>query len=512
MPNKNITAYEATLLQKIFLIEYSVEDEKKRRPTEIGLKETDYDNIGTDVGVSGDTIQKIFGKSHNPGYLFQSTKLDTIIKKLDLENIKTWDSFLRAFPPFGVSNPLRIPNAQITDLNKELQEEIQQATKISLHKIYKDQPKKADLIKQLIFEEIEYEIPEKLKGYANTQWYIYGCFFLEEQYSKIVRTVVEIKNPPYFATSTASKRHEFDNYSGTVKLSKDERVLIFNMINDAQDREYRLLIVIGAGKRPQIALGEYLNIGRRGRGLDSCRIVMQYLGPLVKAKPVVLEIDSLEFKETPEPILRLLHKQSLNSRWTSSERQVYDLNGLIEVVKKEEENRYQSSRARLHKPFQVVLTSPRYSIDTDMFIDKYEQPLKDLKQFLEGITVGDDKAFEVHDYYLEADPKPKIPRSYSFYSDRIYHSEIVIALLFDEGGSICESELTLAVENGKTVHILTTHDERYLPKILDRYDERSLHARKYNKFQTPEEAVNFLKNDVMVFAREMAELEKGIEE
>lgn len=514
MPNKPINAYEATLLQKIFLIEYSVEDNDKRRPTEVGFKDNDYDNIGTDVGVSGDTIQKIFGRSHNPGYLFQSTKLDTIIKKLKLWDLNSWDDFLIKFPPLGFVDPSRIPNGQIVDLNKELQEKIKSAVIGSLHKLYKDHPKKAELITQIEFDKFEDKYLGKLNDYTNTKWYAYFCFTVGERYPKIIRSVIEIGNPPNVVKSNAAKYEGFDDFSGTARLSSDEKILIFDMKSEGtQERELRIMVLIGAGKRPDIALGEYLNIGRRGMGSHSPRIILQYIDRVIDPKPTILDAGHPEFQNIPEAIRKFLHRQDPNLRLISGAVRISTEHGLLKFAEEEEKHRFQDRRVRLSRSFQVILTSPRYSKSLENFKDKYEQPLNEIKNYLEGIKVGGISAFEVKDYYLDADPKPKIPRPYSFYSNRIYHCEIVIALLFDQGGSVCESELTLAAETGRTVHILTTENKEYLPKIFYREDlDGPKNIGVHNYFATPDEAVNWLKNDTMIFGRELSEIEKYVDQ
>ena len=116
------------------------------------------------------------------------------------------------------------------------------------------------------------------------------------------------------------------------------------------------------------------------------------------------------------------------------------------------------------------------------------------------------------DYYLDCDPKPVGPDTYSFYSGRLQNCDIVIALLFNKGGSICESEITLATETGKNTIILTTPDPRYLPKIHYQGDPEIPHVRVFNYFDSPEDAVKKLSNDTRFFSNEIADFKESIQE
>ena len=507
MANKNITAFEAVLLQKIFLIEYS--SEKLRRPTETDLKDKDYQNMATDHGIeSGDTIKKIFGNSHHTGWLFQSKKLNEIVRSFKKEKINSWDDFRDKFASSEfIKDRERVPNGTLNQLNFELQKNITKAVRNSLNKFYAKDPKKAALIERLEFEGVAPQTPKKLKDYEGTKWYIYLCFELDWNNPKIVRSVIKFGNPANIVESSATNHVGFDNFSGTARLSEGGRVLILDMTsNSTQERELRIMMLINTGRRPDIALGEYMNIGVGGMGLHSMRVVMQYLDPSIIPKPAVLDVGHPEFETTPEAIKKYLYVRPTNVRLISGDTRVSTLDDLTKFIRNQEDkSRFKDRKVRLHKPFQIVLISPRYSVSEEAFSAEYLNPLRTLKQHLEDIKINDEEAFEVIDYYLDTNTKPSFPRSYSFYSDRIRNSEIVIALLFNKG-SICESEITLAVEKGKTIHIFTNNPKELVPKILTRRDKKTPHIQVYDHCETPEEAVKWIIGDPLIFSREIAEL------
>ena len=462
-----LNTYQRVLLQKLILLEHKHNVAPPIDKIKVALI---YDNLKGVV--SEHIIGKIFCLDQKEESIasFHKEKLNTLIASFKLKDIKNWKDFnekinLNNITPNGNSIPY---SQSLTDLSQDWQNIIRKSLIEQLSKL------------QYGKEEIEYlnftvqsssnniQISPKLKQlYLNTTWYAYFYFPLGNPHPQIIRTVIKIFDRPDRVETFAprDRNRSLNEFSGSVKFDKSETFLIFDLTSKKTgERGVHIKLSVHTEIRPDIALGEYVNIGTGGIGLHSIRLVMQFAGSepndLEKQSPKIFDSRDPDFYKIPSSITQYLCEENLNYRHSTT-KPIYSLQDLRLEVKNEKSKRFTFQKVRLKRKFQVVLSYQRSSTKKKDF-QADQKLLIELKEVLEK-----ELPFEVDDYYLSQNsPLAIYPKSYDFYSNRIYSCEILIAFFFSEGSDLSISELSWAIEAGKKILIFTTNDRKYLPRSV----------------------------------------------
>lgn len=483
----DINTYEQLLLKTIFQLKFKLKEL---------VRDRDFKEVAHFLDLDPRTIKKICTYPAHGGHLnCKDTTLDKMIHNLDLRpEIKTWRSFKSRFsPPDDIIDEQKepIPDVAFEKLSDEWKSRIQLAVKEVMQKIFSGVlEKEIDWKLQPVGSAVPVVI-DKLELYYNTIWHLY--FYHEEDFAmpKIGRAVLEIGENRKAVKLINFSDSESNDYSGSVSLDKSQIVLIFDLkTTQTREKWLHMKVSINTGILPEIALGQYSNLGDGAVSLVSGTIILEYL-PLEEEKELVakpLGVSDTEFSEIHTGIRRYLRDKGLN--YFKTKAQIFTKDKLFKFVNEYANVREKKSESvRLYPKMKVVITCPQTHLEPQHF-EKYVKPCAELSRLLE-----EKLPFEVIHYPAEkySGASSKKARSFKYFHDRIMECDILIIFYFDVVSSMCLMELAWAAEHNKAVYLFTV-DFNMIPRVFQFQKPSSVQI--YPGYSNPQEALDYIKREI----------------
>ena len=483
----NINTYEQLLLKTICLVKFNLKE-----PVEYG----DFKEVGDSLDIDLRTIKRIFTLPKSGGKLnCKNSTLDKLIQELALRpGIKTWKALKNRFlPPDDIIDEQKepIPDVAFEKLPDEWKIRIQSAVREVVNTIFPD-----DLEKEMNWEPQSIEstvttVINKLELYFNTTWYLY--FYYEENFTvpKIGRAILEIGENRKDVKLINFSDSESNDYSGVVSLDKSQIVLIFDLkTNQTREKWLHMKVSINTGMLPEIALGQYSNLGDGAISLVAGTIILEYIPPEKRneliAKP--FEVSDPQFLEIHPGIKRYLREKKRN--YFKTKAQIFTKEKLLKFVNEYANYREKKSESvRLDPEMKVVITCPQTHLKPERF-RKYASSCLELSKLLE-----EKLQFKVTHYPMEKynGGSMRKARSFKYFHDRIMDCDILIIFYFDIVSSMCLMELAWAAEHNKAVYLFTV-DFNMIPRIFQFQKPSSVKI--YPGHPNPTDALDYIKREI----------------
>ncbi|MEM6628843.1 MAG: hypothetical protein AAF694_04190 [Bacteroidota bacterium] len=479
-----VNAFYILLLQKIIVISFDLLD---KDGFERKIRDKDFVEIAGILELDAGTLKKFFNASSNKNKpSFHTGILNTLISNLDSFEETDWSSFTMNNKPSTeiIRRNQFIPIAHLEQLSEKWKVDIGKAVALVLKKLFPDKD-----LSQLNLGPVEIDVQPNPLGklqdnYLDTTWYVY-FISAESRFPKIGRTVLRIGDSPEKVTTESIKSGGFNDYEGTIEFDKNESYLILNLKSiGTSERWVHVKVDVSTGGRPEIALGQYQNIGLAGRSLIFSNVVFEYINPdnEISISPIIVDAGDPQFSEVPLSIQKYL--QNVDRNYSEPPSKIYSIQALDDHLEKDIFiKRDRERKIKIHSSLRFVISFPKYSIPEEVFYERYEGPTNELISFFT------EKGFEV--LLKEKDEprsKPPVAQYHKFFSDRIKACDIFIMLYFDRAPSNSLIELGLALELGKEIFIYADEVET-LPYTVQ---DPNLPYVRFRKFKDPASAVDFI--------------------
>ncbi|MEM6395908.1 MAG: hypothetical protein AAF741_06140 [Bacteroidota bacterium] len=466
-------AYHLLLLQCILRIKAGIPHTKT-------ITRADCELIDEKTNLGPKVVPKIFGLQYpsdsSVDIFFNLQDNATFYKKtIGSTRSKFYEDIA---PDFRVNNEMNIkshiPKTYPSNIESSLRYKIAQLVEYKLKNsslATKDQIDGMDIYSIAETKPILEEIPERLKIFLNTRWYMYLYFPGRKDTPRIIRTVFKIHDNPNNVQTEAPKKSGITNdYSCRIRLDKSEQVMIVDgkTLNEGA-RALHMMIVIGNRESlPEIMLGEYNNIEPTAARIHAIRFVLVYAGnsdDKTDLIPREYSYDSPHWEEIYDPIKEYIKTGRHNFRITPEEA-IFTLSELEIHLGNIRRQRYENKNARIQHKLKVAVSMPRYNIDNKTF-ESYRKPIAAFINHLEKKT--QDYELSGSDYFLkEKIEKLLYPRDFDYHIRRVDNCDILLVFCpTEEIASECVAELALAIQSSKAIYLIAPN-EQCVPRIYRR--------------------------------------------